>query len=280
MKTLGYYNGNFDEIENMSVPMNDRVCYFGDGVYDATSSRNYKIFALDEHIDRLYNSAALLRIEIAQTKEEMTAILNEMVSKMDTGNNFVYWQVTRGTAPRNHIFPENGSKANLWITITPKEVIDVYPKIKLITLEDTRFLHCNIKTLNLIPSVIASQKAKEAGCDEAVLHRGDRVTECAHSNVHILKDGVFMTAPTDHLILPGIARIHLIKACKKLGIAVDETPFTVDELMNADEIIVSSASTFCRSANEIDGVKVGGKAPELLKKLQDEVMREFYEATE
>jgi len=95
MKNLGYYNGQFGEAEEMMIPMNDRVCYFGDGVYDATYSRNYKIFALDEHIDRIYNSAALLKIEIEQTKEEMKAILNEMVSKMDTGSNFVYWQVTR-----------------------------------------------------------------------------------------------------------------------------------------------------------------------------------------
>lgn len=280
MKRLGYYNGKYDEIENMTVPMNDRVCYFGDGVYDATYSRNYKIFALDEHIDRIYNSAALLRIEIAQTKEEMKAILNDLVKKMDTGENFVYWQVTRGTGIRNHAFPTDPSKANLWITITPKEIADVYQPIKLITAEDTRFLHCNIKTLNLIPSVMAAQSAKEAGADETVLHRGERVTECAHSNVHILKNGIFVTAPTDHLILPGIARAHLIRACKKLGIGVDETPFTVEEMMAADEIIVSSSGSLCLAANEIDGKKVGGKAPGLLKKLRDEVLREFNEETE
>ena len=90
---------------------------------------------------------------------------------------------------------------------------------------------------------------------------------------------MFKTAPTDHLILPGIARAYLIKACKKLGIAVDETPFTLNELMNADEVIVSSESTFCRSAREIDAKPVGSKAPELLKALQDEVMREFCEET-
>jgi D-alanine transaminase len=279
MKRLGYYNGKYDEIENMSVPMNDRVCYFGDGVYDATYSRNYKIFALDEHIDRLYNSAALLKIEIGQTKEEMKAILNDLVTKMDTGSNFVYWQVTRGTGNRDHAFPTDGSKANLWVAISPKDLVDVYKKIKLITLEDTRFLHCNIKTLNLIPSVMATQKAKDAGCNESVLHRNGRVTECAHSNVHIIKDGIFMTAPTDHLILPGIARAHLIRACKKLGIGVDETPFTVEEMMNADEIIVSSSGSLCLAAEEIDGKKVGGKAPELLKALQDEVLREFNEET-
>lgn len=279
MKNLGYYNGKFGEIEEMTIPMNDRVCFFGDGVYDATYSRNYKIFTLDEHIDRLYNSAQLLKIEIAQTKDEMKAILVDMVSKMDTGNNFVYWQVTRGTGQRNHVFPTDGSKANLWINIFQKDIVDTYKKIKLITMEDTRFYHCNIKTLNLIPSVMASQKAKEEGCDETVFHRGERVTECAHSNVHIIKNGVFVTAPTDNLILPGIARAHLIKACNKLGIAVDETAFTVDDLMNADEIIVSSAGSLCLSANEIDGIAVGGKAPEILKSIQDEVLREFIEET-
>jgi D-alanine transaminase len=279
VKNLGYYNGIFGEIEEMSIPMNDRVCFFGDGVYDATYSRNYKIFTIDEHIDRLYNSASLLGMNIAETKEEMKAILNEMVSKMDTGENFVYWQVTRGSGIRNHVFPEN-AKTNLWITISPRDIVDTYKKVKLITMEDTRFLHCNIKTLNLIPSVIASEKAKQKGCDETVFHRGERVTECAHSNVHIIKDGVFRTAPTDNLILPGIARAHLIKACRKLDIPVSETPFTVSELMDADEIIISSAGSLCLAAEEIDGKNVGGKAPELLRKLQDEVLREFMEETD
>jgi len=279
MKHLGYYNGAFGEIETMTVPMNDRVCYFGDGVYDASYSRNYKIFALDEHIDRLYNSAALLRIDIHETKEEMRGILTEMVAKMDTGENFVYWQVTRGTAMRNHIFPKEG-RANLWIVIYPKNIVDTYKKIKLITKPDTRFFHCNIKTLNLIPAVMASEEALEAGCDETVLHRDGRVTECAHSNVHILKDGVFRTAPTDNLILPGIARAHLIGACRRLGIPVDETPFTVEEMMAADEVIVTSSGSLCLAAEEIDGIAVGGKAPAMLKQLQDAVVQEFMAATE
>jgi D-alanine transaminase len=126
---------------------------------------------------------------------------------------------------------------------------------------------------------VASQRAKEAGCNETVFHRNGRVTECAHSNVHIIKDGVFKTAPTDNLILPGIARKHIIKACNKLGIPVSETPFTLDELMDADEIMVSSAGCLCLAAEEIEGKPVGGKAPELLKSIQDEVLREFLEET-
>ena len=280
MKNLGYYNGKFGEIEDMMIPMNDRVSYFGDGVYDATYSRNYKIFALDEHIDRFFNSAALLKINLGKTKQEMKDLLNEMVQKMDSGNQFVYWQATRGTGIRNHVFPSDGSTANIWITLTEKDIVDTYKKIKLTTMEDTRFLHCNIKTLNLLPSVMASERAKQLGCDETVFHRGDRVTECAHSNVSIIKDGIFKTDPTDHLILPGIARAHLIKACKKLGIGVDEYPFTVEELFDADEIIVSSSGSLCLAAEEIDGKKVGGKAPELLKAIQDEVLDEFMKATD
>ena len=277
MKTLGYYNGKFDEVENMMIPMNDRACYFGDGVYDATLARNYKIFAIDEHIDRFYNSAGLLRINIPYTKEEMKALLQEMVNKVETGNLFVYWQVTHGTGMRNHDFPEGDS--NIWIMLKPAELKDMDKKMKLITLEDTRFLHCNIKTLNLIPSVIASQKTKEAGCQEAVLHRNGRVTECAHSNVHIIQDGMLKTAPADNLILPGIARAHLIAMAKKLGIPVNETPYTVDELMNAEEVIVTSSSQLCMLVESVDGKPVGGKQQEMVGKLQQALLDEFYEAT-
>ena len=279
MKTLGYYNGKIDELDRMMIPMNDRSSYFGDGVYDATYCRNYKIFALDEHIDRFFRSAALLRIEVAQSKEELRDLLNELVRKLDDDEQFVYFQATRGTGMRDHVFPQDGSKANLWVTLTPRKIMEIDRKLKLVTMEDTRFLHCNIKTINLIPSVMASQRAKEHGCQETVFHRGDRVTECAHSNVHILKDGVFRTAPTDCYILPGIARAHLISACGRLGIPVDETPFTLEELMAADEVIVSSSGCLGLAADEIDGKPVGGKAPELLKKIQNEVWNEFMTET-
>ncbi|MBQ6895249.1 MAG: aminotransferase class IV, partial [Clostridia bacterium] len=118
MKNLGYYNGKYDEIENMFVPMGDRVCFFGDGIYDATYSRNYKIFAIDDHVNRFFNSAKLLEINLPCTKEELKKLLNEMVEKMDTGENFVYFQATRATdSVRNHNFPEGDKKANLWINI-------------------------------------------------------------------------------------------------------------------------------------------------------------------
>ncbi len=279
MKTLGYYNGKYGELEEMSVPMLDRACYFGDGVYDATYSRNHIIYNLNEHIDRFYNSAALMGIRIAQTKDEMNALLSDMVRKVDDGEQFVYWQATRGSGIRKHTFADDMT-ANIWIMLTPAKITDNSIPIHLITAEDTRFFHCNVKTLNLIPSVLAAKKTEDAQCRECVFHRGERVTECAHSNVHIIKDGVFRTAPTDNLILPGIARANLIKMCKKNNIPVDETPFTVQEMMDADEIIVSSSGSFCLAAATVEGKPVGGKAPEILEILRRDLVADWMQATQ
>lgn len=105
------------------------------------------------------------------------------------------------------------------------------------------------------------------------------MTECAHSNCHILKDGILYTAPADNLILPGIARAHLIHICKKLEIPVSETPYTLKEMMDADEVLVTSSTKLCVAANEIDGTPVGGRAPETLKNILDAVMDEYMEET-
>ena len=278
MKELGYYNGRIGELSEMTVPMNDRACWFGDGVYEAGMCRNYHIFAIDEHVDRLYRSAGMLEINVPVPKSELKDILNDLVRKMDTGDLMVYAQVTRGGGPRAHAFPEG--PANLWVTLRPKTINTAEVPVGLITDEDTRFFHCNIKTLNLIPSVMANEKARRAGCYECVFVRpGGRVTECSHSNVHIIKDGVFTTAPTDNLILPGIARAHLIKACGQLEIPVNETPFTADELFKADEIITSSSTAPCVRACSVDGKAAGMRREDLFTALKNAIFEEYYSET-
>ena len=279
MKTLGYYNGKYDEIDKIMIPMSDRSHWFGDGVYDATCARNYKIMAIDEHVDRFFNSARLLNINLGFTKEYLKGLLNELVQKLDDDELFVYWQATRGgNGLRSHNYDKE-QKANLWITICPEEITDKDKEYKLTSMEDTRFLHCNIKTLNLIPSVVAYQHAKENNCDETVFHRGDIVTECAHSNVHIIKDKKFITHPADEYILPGIARVHLLKACKALNIEVEERPFTVDELINADEVIVSSSGDLCIRATEFEGKAVGKKDNDTFNRLKEYIYQEWLERT-
>lgn len=280
MENLGYYNGKYAPLDEMTVPFNDRVHFFGDGVYEATPAHNHKIYALNDHLDRLYNSAAMLDIKIPYTKEELASILSDLVKKVDSPDQFVYWQLTRGTGVRNHTYPEDMT-ANLWVSLTPKKIKDMSVPVNAITALDTRFYHCNIKTLNLIPSVMYSQQAQKAGVYETILYREpDRVTECAHSNVHIInKNNEFQTAPLDNLVLPGTARKHLITACRHFGYAVNETPFSLSELMDAKEVIISSASAFCLRCDNIDGKPVGGKAPEMLAKLQEYLMNDFIEQT-
>lgn len=280
-KNVGYYNGELGPLEDMKVPMNDRALYFGDGIYEATCVANRVPFALDDHLDRMYNSLRLLEIPFKKDREWVKQELQKVIDAADESPvYFMYWQISRGIAPRNHPFPSADVEPTFMAYVKPYQMKDLNVPYKLISMEDIRYKLCNIKTLNLIPSVIANQRAVERGCNEAVLHRGTRVTECAHSNISILKDGVLRTAPTDELILPGITRKHLLALAKENGIPTDERPFSMVELMNADEAIVTSSSALCMRVESIDGIPVGGKDPERLKLLQNAYLEKFHRDTQ
>ncbi len=276
MKNLAYYNGEISEIEEMKIPLTDRVCYFGDGIYDATYTHNRKLFDLEAHLSRFYNSARLLDINIPITKEELESLLNELILKVDSPEQFVYIQCTRGSEIRNHAYPE-GMKGNLCIMLTDERVKDTYKPIDVITYEDKRFYYCNIKTLNLIPSCLAKTAAKRNGCSEAIFVRDSIVTECAHSNVSIFKDNTVITHPLDDKVLPGTARIRLLAFAEKLGYKTEEREFTLDELINADEVVIHSTGSFCIPVKTVDKKAVGGKAPEMLKRIQDALVDDFEE---
>ena len=279
MQNLGYYNGKFDLIENMSVPMNDRACYFGDGLFEVAYVRNNKIYALDEHMSRMYDSARTLGYNMPLTKEEFSSLLYELSAKVDASEQIIYWQISRGTELRSHA-PQSKLTANIWVTIREKQMLPPYSPMKLITYPDTRFFHCNMKTLNLLPTVLASTAASEAGAEEAIFHRNGMVTECAHSNLCIIRDdGAIQTAPADDLILPGVTRAHMIRACEELGVSCIEKHFTLEELMNAAEVVVISSGTQFRPAYEVDGKKVGGRAPGLVAKMQEKLYGDFLEKT-
>ena len=280
MKNVGYYNGRFGLIEEMTIPMCDRGMFFGDGVYDATYCANQRIFEADEHIARFFRSCAALRMDAGETQESLKRLLEQCVARIDSmGELMVYWQCTRGTGLRSHRFPDDGRPGNLMVMVREVPLVKLTKPIRVLMEEDTRFLHCNIKTLNLIPNVLSSQRAGEAGCGEVIYHRGERVTECAHSNVHILKDGVFHTAPTDNLILPGVTRAHILRVCNRLGIANVEAPFTVSQMLEADEVIISSAGTLGVGVCRIDDRLVGGKDPARLRAIQQQMVEDFYAQT-
>lgn len=268
MQNLGYYNGVIKLLEELYIPATDRAVYFGDGVYEVAFAVNQKPFALDEHIDRFFNSCKLLQIKFKKSKNELKKIIMELLKMQKSFKQKIYWQASRSSGIRQHTYDKTLSP-NLLITITNESIKNMETvKYDLISVEDTRFLHCNIKTLNLIPAVMASQKAQQQGAQEAVLHRNGFVTECAHSNISILKNGVLKTAPSNNLILPGVTRKHLIEICKDLKIPVLQKPFTLNELLDCDEAIISASGILLVAAKSIDNKPIGGKANTLLTKIQ------------
>ena len=278
MERIAYYDGAIGSPDELMVPFNDRSHFFGDGVYDATIGINGHVYLAQDHLDRFYTSAKIFGISIPMPKDELADLLADLLGRVDGKEQFVYWQVTRGTADRAHLYDPD-IQGKLWVMIRNEELPDPRTPFKLITLQDKRFEYGYAKTLNLMPAVQYSQQARAAGADEAVLHRNGVVTECAHSNVSILKDGTFYSHPNDELILRGIGKTHLIQACYRESVPVVERAFTLEELADADEVIVTSSSELCSFASTLDGNPVGGKDPETLAALRRSVYQELYDLT-
>ncbi len=270
MREIAWYNGTVTTVKEARIPADDRAFYFGDGIYDVATVRNKVCFGLEDHLNRFFDNAKLLRLNLQQTKDEVRAICLELLGMLDDDipEAVLYFQASRGTAPRNHAFPEN-VPANLYFTLKPTTFKKFGTEVCAITGEDIRFYMCNIKTLNLLPNVLGQQEAKEKGCYEIIFHRGDRVTEGSHSGVSIVKNGTFITPPTDNLILPSITRKHYLAICEKIGIPVEIRPFTVEELFDADEIIIMSTTAMMSRCTKLDGKAVGGKDEATLQKIAD-----------
>jgi D-alanine transaminase len=264
MDSIGYYNGQFGSPEEMKIPMLDRAVFFGDGCYEAAFVLGGAVLDLDDHIARLRNSLRGMRIEPDLTDGELRKIIGQCAGRCGGPYGLVYWQISRGTAPRSHCFPPAGTRPNLLVTAGSRDFPDVFTPAPMITCEDTRYFHCDIKTLNLFPNVMANQAAREAGAAEAVFIRPDgSVTEGSHTNVCILKNGVLRTHENGNLILPGIAKKHVLEAARALGVPVAEKAFSREELFGADEIFVTGSGTFLKRASRLDGGPVGGRAEAL-----------------
>ena len=276
MENIGYYNGVFAPIEQLMIPACDRGVYFGDGVYEALRVERYRFFGLQEHLARFRASLDFLHIPFTMTDEALAAILQEAADRVESDSQQIYFQVTRGTAIRSHSFPEDATP-NLLIFSRGVPLADLTEYRRVIVLPDTRWQHCNIKSLNLIPSVLASEQAKQRGCCEAVFHRDGVVTECSSSNLLMLKDGVMRTAPADERILPGVTRGHFLMLARELGVPVDETAFTLEEAYDADELLVTSTSAHGLPVGEMEGKAVCRRDEPLLRRLQQAYRDYFYD---
>ncbi len=278
MARIAYFNGKIGNYEDMTIPFSDRSVFYGDAIYDAVLVLDRKAFALDMHLDRLYKSCAMTEIDFDMPRETLKAEIERLLAETELGSTMLYLQVTRGAAPRKHEFPAD-TKPNLLMFTSPVSIPPKDKRASLFSVEDLRFQYCNIKTTNLLPNVFAAQKATQAGATEALFHRGERVTEAAHSSILMIKDGTVVMPPLDELILPGITRAIIHQVCDEAGIPVDVRIFTTHELLAADEIILCSTTKNVLYVYEIDGQPVGGKDAALREKIQTLFSEKIYADT-
>ncbi len=277
MNNLGYYNGEIGLIEEMRVPMTDRAFYFGDGVYDAVLCRNNIPYLLPVHMNRFYNNCRALNIRIPMVKEELSELICRLVKRVDSFEKFIYFHVSRGSALRSHTYEE--SMGNLCIMITPFDVGDVHKKIDTVTVFDNRYELCNYKTLNLLPGVMAAQYAKEKNCDEAIFVKKGIITEGSHCNVSIIKNGRIITHPESCRILSGVSRQKLLTYAKEFGVEVCEKEYGINELLSADEAVITSSGKIIRAIERVDGISIGGRAPALLSLFVNAMYNDYIEKT-
>ena len=267
MERIGYFNGCIGDLDTMQIPLCDRSVFYGDAVYDAVLVLDRKCFALEAHLQRLYNSCSMTQIAFAMPRAQLESEIQRLLDVTPLGEAMLYIQVTRGAAPRKHEFPV-GAQPNLIMYTAPIHLPPKDKRASLASIEDLRFQYCNIKTTNLMPNVFAAQKATSLGATEALMHRGERVTEAAHSSILMVKDGTLMVPPLDELILPGITRAILVRLCQANGIPVITRVFTVEELMAADEILLCSTTKNVIRVFEVDGKAVAGKDAPLAQRMQ------------
>lgn len=269
-----FMNGTFVNTEETSVnfPIEERGFQFGDGVYEVIRIYKGNYYTLDEHLTRLYRSLNEVKIELAWEKEELTKILDDLKFMNNfSDDGIIYLQVSRGSAARNHLFPTNTTPnivAYVKKAVRPVESLET--GISVYLSDDIRWLRCDIKSLNLLPNVLAKQTAFENGCFEALFHRDGVVTECSASNVYMVKDGAVYTHPTTNLILNGITRQRVKTICESNQIPFIERAFHILDLASADEMFLTSTTSEVMPIVSVSGNNIAnGEIGVLTKKLQN-----------
>ena len=272
-----YYNGNYAEYQDIKIPLSDRSIFFGDAIYDVFIGRNQKHYQFKNHYERLLNNAAFLNLK-CPTAEELRKICDKLVLNCKS-DYMVYIQLSRNENKRNHAYSDN-STTNLLVTSTEINVPDKLEECSVILVPDKRYSYCNIKTVNLLPAVIAAKKASNFNCDEAVFYLDDgTVTECSHSNVYMLQGNCIYTHPLNSKVLPGITRENIKAAARKTGLCFIEKPFNKKEITICDEIFISSTTKIIKRVISLDNAKTKLKNPDILSKIYSILLNDFITKT-
>ncbi|MCD5324880.1 MULTISPECIES: D-amino-acid transaminase [Pontibacillus] len=249
--------------DELRYPFEERGLQFGDGVYEVIRIYSGQYYLIKEHVERLFRSAEAIKIKMPFSKEETYEKLNELLEKNSVdGDAKVYLQLTRGSAPRDHAFPKD-VPANLYAYVQdlPRKMEALQEGVSTITQPDVRWDYCYIKSLNLLPNVLAKQEATEKGAFEAILHRNKKVTEGSSSNVYLVKDGIVYTHPATENILHGCVRMRVEALSRQLGFPFIQAAFSLEDIAEADELFISSSTAEIMPVVKVDDVTVGSGNP-------------------
>ncbi len=261
-----YLNGEFLSDTEANISVLDRGFIFGDGVYEVWRVVDGRLFEDRRHNKRL--KTGLKTVEIALPDAEVDAlagVASRLLKENDltSGEGTFYVEITRGAAPRTHAYPPAGTRPTILAMVSKFEVPQAMREAgaKCITENDVRWLRCDVKTVQLLPNVMAKQKASVAGAMEAIFVRDDIVTEGTHTSLFAVKDGTLRTHPLGPLILPSITRELVLEIAREQKVPISEKPFRKAELYAMDEVFVSGTTTDVTPIVDIDGKKIGSGKP-------------------
>ena len=270
MSRIAYVNGQYVPHTQAMVGIEDRGFQFADGVYEVCEVRGGRLVDERRHMARLDRSLTELRIAHPMSPKALGLVMRETVRRNRVRNGIVYLQVTRGEMRRDFPFPPVGTRPSVIVTSRSHDTAKLEKQaaagIAVVTVPDIRWKRVDIKSVALLPNVLAKQAAREQGAKEAWLVDGEgRVTEGASSNAWIVtRDGVLVTRPLQTGILPGITRSVVVNLIAREGLGFEERPFTVEEAYAAREAFVTSASQLVMPVVSINGRPVGNGAPGLI----------------
>ncbi|MGD9850294.1 MAG: D-amino-acid transaminase [Nitrospirales bacterium] len=274
MSDIGYLNGQFSPLEDIRLFPEDRGFLFGDGVYEVIRAYRGKPAFLVDHFTRLSRSAKEIQVSLPFNLESFEDVLLSGIRECGLSEIKIYIQVTRGVAPRDHVFP---SSCEPTVFMSFKEIGQLpFPDrnsgISVMTVPDTRWGRCDIKSLNLLPNVLAKQRAKEAGVFEAIFIRENMVMEGATSNIFMVRNGAVYTPLINHQVLAGVTQQHVMQLVRDLGKKMDCRPISLQELVSSDEVFLTGTTIEVLPVVAIDGCRVGEGSPGFITQ---ELQRKF-----
>lgn len=279
MPRIAYINGRYDHIAEAAVHIEDRGYQFADGVYEVVVMVDGAFWDEEGHLNRLERSLGELEIAMPMSRRALKNVMSSLVRLNRLKNALVYMQVTRGVAPRNHAFPQKPVQPSLVVTAKPYNPQAVAAQaergVAVVTMPDQRWGRVDIKTVGLLPNILAKEAARRQGAAEAWLVRNNKVTEGASSNAWIVTAaGELVTHPRSNEILGGITRQTVIECAEELQIKVVERAFTVEEALQASEAFLTAATLLVMPIVAIDGRAVGdGKPGEVARRLREAYVR-------